>query len=272
MAAGSEDATFHDTRRGLPAAIGVAASAVLLFGVQVVPAGLALLAASLLAAWFISRELFKDLLLIGVGMAIVSTTSVRADISWPRFFAIGTALGGAVLVPFTIDRLVYKRKALRYPWRTGRKWQRWQLVYLVATPALAYLILPFYFIRSGAYQNWPVITTLSEHLRFLVGVNAVGTWDELFFICTCFAMLRRHFPVWQANLLQATIMVSFLWELGYQVWGPLLTFPFALVQGYLFTRSGSLTYVVIVHLIFDAVVFLAIVHANNPAFFPYFLY
>lgn len=261
-----------DSRRGLPAAIGVALSAFFLFALQWTLVGLGVLVASLALAWVLSKELCKDLLLIGLGLTIVASTSVRAGISWPRFFAIGAALGGAVLVPFLVDRLIYRRRVLRYPWRTGRKWQRWQLYYLIVVPALAYLILPFYFIRSGAYQNWPVITTLSEHLRFFVGVNAVGTWDELFFICTCFAVLRRHFPFWQANLLQAVIMVSFLWELGYQVWGPLLTFPFALVQGYLFTKSRSLTYVVIVHLIFDAVVFLAIVHANNPSFFPYFLY
>ena len=60
-------------------------------------------------------------------------------------------------------------------------------------------------------------------VRLFIGVNAVGLWDELFFICTAFALFRRHFPLWQANILQATIFVSFLWELGYQSWGPLLT-------------------------------------------------
>jgi membrane protease YdiL (CAAX protease family) len=103
-------------------------------------------------------------------------------------------------------------------------------------------------------------------------VNAVGTWDELFFICTCFALLRRHFPVWLANLLQATIFASFLWELGYREWGPLLTAPFALLQGWVFTRTGSLTYVLAVHLLFDAIVFLAIVHAHNPQMFAIFVY
>ena len=34
-----------------------------------------------------------------------------------------------------------------------------------------------------------------------------------------FALLRRHFPFWQANLLQAVVFVSFLWELGYRGWG-----------------------------------------------------
>ena len=68
------------------------------------------------------------------------------------------------------------------------------------------------------------------------------------------------------------IFVSFLWELGYRAWGPLLTFPFALLQGYLFARTRSLGYVLAVHLLFDAIVFLAIVHAHNPDWIPIFIY
>ena len=58
-------------------------------------------------------------------------------------------------------------------------------------------------------------------------------WDELFFICTVFALLRHDIcPCWQANILQATIFVSFLWELGYRSWGPTPHHdPFALAAG-----------------------------------------
>lgn len=255
----------------LPAA-GVSASAVLLFGVHLRPLGYVVLVLSLLAAWLVDRPLARDLLLIGLGIAIVSTTSMEADVSWPRFFAIGTALTLAVLVPFLVDRYVYRRRAIRFPWRTGNRWPRSEKAYIVAVPLLGWAILPFYFISSGAYRNWPDITTPSELGRFFVGVNAVGTWDELFFICTCFALLLRHFPAWQANLLQATIFVSFLWELGYREWGPLLTIPFALLQGLIFTRTRSLTLVLVVHLLFDAIVFMAIVHAHNPHLFPIFVY
>ncbi|WP_029202857.1 CPBP family intramembrane glutamic endopeptidase [Ornithinimicrobium pekingense] len=253
-------------------ATGVALSAFLLFGLMVGWPGHVVLVASLVTAYLVDRELFRDLLLIGVGLAIVSTTSVEADISWPMFFRLGFVLAAAVAVPVAIDRLVYRRSAIRFPWLTGRRWTRMQWAYVVAVPLLGWLILPFYFIRSGAYQNWPPIQTASEYGRFFVGVNSVGLWDELFFICICFALLRRHFPLWQANLLQATIFVSFLWELGYREWGPLLTIPFALLQGYIFTRTKSLTYVVIIHLLFDAVVFLAIVHAHDRTVFPFFLY
>ena len=263
---------LYDSRAGLPAAIGVALSAFVLFALMWTPVGLALLVASIAYAWRVAKPLAQDLILIGVGLCAVAMTSVKADISWPRFVAIGLALGSAVLLPFLVDRLIYQRQVIRFPWRGGRKWARLQLFYLALVPFLAWLILPFYFITSGAYENWPAIFEPSEYARFFVGVNAVGTWDELFFICTCFVLLRRHFPMWQANLLQAVIFVSFLWELGYQRWGPLLTIPFALLQGYIFTKTRSLTYVVIVHLLFDAIVFLAIVHAHDRSFFPFFWY
>jgi membrane protease YdiL (CAAX protease family) len=255
----------------VPAA-GVSLSAFLLFGLEVGWPGHVVLLASLALAWVVHRPLAQDLLLIGLGISIVSTTSVKADISWDRFFLLGFVLTAAVAVPVLVDRLVYRRKAIRFPWFGGGRWTRFQWSYIVAVPVLGYLILPVYFIRSGAYQNWPPIFTASEYGRFFVGVNAVGLWDELFFICICFALLCRHFPMWQANLLQATIFVSFLWELGYQSWGPLLTVPFALLQGYIFTRTKSLLYVVLIHLLFDAVVFLAIVHAHDRSFFPFFLY
>lgn len=255
----------------LPAAA-VALSAFFLFGLQLAVVGYPLMIAGLMSAYILDREVAKDLTLIGVGIAIVSSTSVEADLHWDRFFTIGTVLALAVAVPFLIDRYVYRRDAIIFPWRSGRRWPPLEKTYLLMVPALGWLILPFYFIRSGSYLNWPHVTDLSELARFFVGVNAVGTWDELFFICTCFALLRRHFPLWQANLLQAVIFVSFLWELGYRSWGPLLTVPFALLQGYIFARTRSLTYVLIVHLLFDAIVFLAIVHAHNPHWLRIFVY
>ena len=108
-------------------------------------------------------------------------------------------------------------------------------------------------------------------MRLFIGVNAVGTWDELFFILTVFVLFKRHFPVWQANVLQMVIFVSFLWELGYQAWGPALTIPFALLQGWIYSKTKSLPYVLTVHLLFDAIVFLVIVHARNPEALPIFL-
>lgn len=258
----------------VPAAL-VCGAAVLLFGFQLNLAGYGVLVVGLAIAWLVDRSgrtsrLLPDLALIAIGQVIISTMPLEADIAYWSMVRFAVVLGLAVVVPFVISRFWYRERVIRFPWRTGRRWTRTQWIYLIAVIVAAWLILPFYFITSGVYQNWPTVTTPDEIARLFVGVNAVGTWDELFFICTVFALLRRHFPTWQANLLQTIVFVSFLWELGYQSWGPLLTIPFALIQGYTFKLTKSLTYVLVVHLIFDAVVFCVIVYAHNgwPAIFP----
>ena len=130
---------------------------------------------------------------------------------------------------------------------------------------LGWLILPFYFITTGVYLNWPVVDTPDMIARLFVGVGSRRHLGR--------AVLHLHgasrccagtSAFWQANVLQAIVFVSFLWELGYQAWGPLLTIPFALLQGFIFMKTRSLAYVVTVHLLFDAVVFLVLVHAHNP--------
>ncbi|MDO9395438.1 MAG: CPBP family intramembrane metalloprotease [Herbiconiux sp.] len=260
----------------VPAAL-VSLAAIPLFGFSLaVPAYIAF-ALALVLSFLLERRgltssgLTRDLLLIVVAQTIVSTISVKADISWGNMVLMGTVLAVAVAVPYLVSRFVYRDRAIRFPWRGGGTWGRFHWGYIALVIGLGWFILPFYFISSGVYLNWPTVDEPSEVIRLFVGVNAVGTWDELFFICTIFVLLGRHFPFWTANILQAIIFVSFLWELGYQAWGPLLTIPFALLQGFIFTRTRSLAYVVTVHLLFDAVVFLVIARAHNPQWPPMFL-
>lgn len=210
------------------------------------------------------RSLTRDLSLIALGLLIVSAIPLKAELDNAAMLRFTLALGGAVAVPYAVSRWVYRDHAVRFPRRGGGRWTRWQWAWLVAVLLLGWAILPFYFITSGVYQNWPVVDTPDLVARLFVGVGAVGIWDELFFICTCFALLRRHVADATANVLQAIVFVSFLWELGYQAWGPMLTIPFALLQAIIFLRTRSLGYVVTVHLLFDAVVFAVLVHAHNP--------
>lgn len=209
-------------------------------------------------------SLTRDLSLIALGLLIVSAIPLKAELDNLAMLRFTLALGGAVLVPYAVSRWVYRDRAIRFPWRGGTRWKAWQWAWLGAVLVLGWLILPFYFITSGVYLNWPVVDSPDLIARLFVGVGAVGIWDELFFICTCFALLRRHFADGTANVLQAIVFVSFLWELGYQAWGPVLTIPFALLQAVIFLRTRSLGYVVTVHLLFDAVVFAVLVHAHNP--------
>ena len=255
----------------MPAVL-LSTAGVLLFGVENDLAGYGVLALSLVTAAAIEREFVRHLVLVAAGMVIISLVPLNADLSVTHMTLMGGALALAVLVPWLVSRFVYREKIIRFPVNTGRKWPLAAKLYLVAVVALGYLLLPVYLIRTGVYQNWPDASDPTVFWRLFLGVNAVGIWDELFFICTTFALLRRHFPDWLANILQAVVFSSFLWEIGYQAWGPLLTFPFALMQGYTFKLTKSFTYVVTVHLLFDLVLFLALVHAHNRDWLPIFLY
>lgn len=255
----------------LVAAALVCGSAILLFAVHVRPAGYLPLAVGVGLAWWVDRELGEDLTLIGIGMAIVSAISLKADLSNAGIARFAVALSLAVVVPLVLSRWWLKRSTIQFPWRTGRPWTFVHWGYLVAVIAAGYVVLPWYFMSSGVWRNWPPLDSDDEIARLFFGVAAVGTWDELFFVCTVFALLRRQFALWPANVLQALVFVSFLWELGYQSWGPVLTIPFALVQGLTFSLTASLTYVLVVHLLFDAVVFAVLVHAHHPQLFDIFL-
>ncbi|MDF3051450.1 MAG: hypothetical protein K0R87_3088, partial [Pseudonocardia sp.] len=262
--------TAREVARLLAAAL-VCGAAVPLYVFLERPAGYATLAAGLVLAAVVDRYLLRHLALVAAGLVIISTMSLAADLSNAGMTRFAVVLSLALLVPALVLRYGYRDEPLVFPWRTGKRWSRFEYTYLAIVLVLGYLLLPAYFIGSGAYRNWPVVTELDEILRLFVGVNAVGLWDELFFICTVFALLRRHFAFWPANALQAVVFVSFLWELGYRSWGPALTIPFALLQGYIFARTRSLLYVVTVHLSFDLIIFMILVNAHNPQLFDVFV-
>lgn len=250
-----------------PALLG--GSAVLLLVFHQLPAGYALIVAGLAAAWLCdarrwSAGLLPDLTAVASGVLILSLSDLAADLSDVGMLRFTLVLGGALLVPYALHRWVFRREPIGFPWG-GWRWNRAQWSYLIIVIVVGYLVLPWYFISTGVYLNWPAVHSPGEIVRLFIGVNAVGIWDELFFICTVFALYRRHFPLWQANIWQAMIFVSFLWELGYQSWGPLLTIPFALVQGAIFQLTKNLAYVITVHLLFDLVVFLVLIHGHNPS-------
>lgn len=263
-------------RRGTSAkllpAVGLVGAGFVLFALQLSLAGYALLAASVVAAWFVDRPLFRDLLLVGGGVTIISAVPITTDIGFAHMLQMGTAMILAVGLPYMVSRFVYRDHAIRFPVLTGQRWTRVEWWYLAAVVAIGYFLLPVYMINTGVYQNWPDVSDPGGVARLFLGTNALGIWDELFFICTCFALFRRHFPDWQANLLQAVLFTSFLYELGFHSWGPLIIFPFALVQAWIFKLTKSLSYIVTVHLLFDFVLFLVLVHAHNRAWLDIFFY
>ncbi|WP_374201037.1 CPBP family intramembrane glutamic endopeptidase [Arthrobacter sp. AK04] len=255
----------------IPAAL-VSASGFLLFAWQDRLSGFLLLAAALVVAAFISRRLLIDLALIAVGLTAMSLVPITTDISTEHMMVMGTAMVLAVGIPYFVSRFITKDHAIRFPIRTGQPWTRAEKWYLPAVLVIGYALMPVYMIRTGVYTNWPAVSDPDGIARLFLGTNVLGIWDELFFICTAFTLLRRHLPDWQANLLQAVLFTSFLWELGFHSWAPFFIFPFALLQARLFTVTKSLSYIVSVHLLFDFVLFLVLIHSHNREWIDIFLY
>lgn len=255
----------------VPAAL-VSASGFLLFAREDRLFGFLLLAAALVLAGIISRRLLIDLALIAVGLTAMSLVPITTDISTGHMAVMGTAMILAVGIPYAVSRFVTKDHAIRFPVRTRQPWTRAEKWYLPAVLLIGYALMPVYMIRTGVYNNWPAVSDVDGIARLFLGTNVLGIWDELFFICTAFTLLRRHLPDWQANLLQAVLFTSFLWELGFHAWAPFFIFPFALLQARLFTVTKSLSYIVSVHLLFDFVLFLVLIHAHNREWIDIFLY
>ncbi|WP_458115615.1 CPBP family glutamic-type intramembrane protease [Arthrobacter sp. D2-10] len=250
----------------------ISASGFLVFAMEQRLIGYLVVAVALTTAYFSGKTLFRDLLLLAIGLVIISAVPITTDISFSHMAIMGTAMILAVAVPYLLSRFVFKDHAIRFPVLTGQKWNLTERWYLVAVVVIGYLLLPVYMIPTGVYENWPAASDPGTIARLFLGTNVLGIWDELFFICTAFTLLRRHLPDWQANLLQAVLFTSFLWELGFHAWGPVLIYPFALVQAWIFSKTKSLSYIVSVHLLFDFVLFLVLLHAHNREWFAIFLY
>jgi len=257
--------------RLIPSAL-VSLSGFVLFVLEQGTAGYGVLALALVLAALIDRSLLRDLALIAVGLVAISLVPITTDISTEHMLVMGTAMILAVAIPYSVSRFVFKDHAVRFPVMTGHPWTRTEKWYLAAVVVMGYALLPVYMVSTGVYRNWPAVSDPEGIFRLFLGTNALGIWDELFFICTAFMLLRRHLPMAQANVLQAVLFTSFLWELGFRAWAPVFIFPFALVQAWIFTRTKSLSYIVAVHLLFDFVLFLVLLHAHNREWIDIFIY
>lgn len=245
---------------------------VLLIGLQIKPLGWILLGISGLSLLFTSKEFAKDFLLIHISIALLGLTRISTDISYGHMVSMGTYLILAVGIPFVISKFIFRNNHVRFQFHHGRRWFKSEIGYIAATVIASYFLLPFYLKNTGAYLNWSVEPGMSNILRFFAGTNGLGIWDELFFVSTVLGILRRYFKFGVANIAQAVLFTSFLYELGFTGWGSIMIYLFALIQGYIFKKTESLFYVIAIHLSLDFVLFLALIYAHHPTWMPIFIF
>ncbi|MEX0649968.1 MAG: CPBP family intramembrane glutamic endopeptidase [Candidatus Andersenbacteria bacterium] len=246
-------------------------SAVALVALQMKFAGYTFLILGAVLLPLTPKVFARNMFLVFFSLGILGLTPITTDVSYTNFVRMGLALGAAVIIPYIVSRYIYQDYLVRFRFHHGRKWFKKEILYIFFTVVVAYVLLPFYLRDTGAYLNWSVEPGFGFLTRLFIGTNGLGIWDELFFVSTVLGIFRRFFSFLWANVAQAVLFTSFLYELGFTGWGFVMIFIFALIQGVVFRQTDSLLYVITIHLALDFVLYLALIHAHHPGWLPIFL-
>jgi len=246
-------------------------SAIVLVGLQIKLLGWVLFTVGIISLFFCIKQFRKDLLLIYISLGLLGITPITTNISYSHILQMGSLLTLAVAIPYLVSRFIYKDYLVRFKFHHGRSWYKTEIFYVFFTALIAYIFLPFALANTGSYHNWTVNPGVENLVVLFLGTQVLGLWDELFFVSTVLGILRRHLPFKLANLTQAFLFTSFLYELGFRGWLFIVIFLFALLQGYVFKKTESLFYVITIHLTLDLVLYLALIHAHHPSWMPIFL-
>jgi hypothetical protein len=147
-----------------------------------------------------SKQFRRDMVLLYVAMTLLAVTSITTDLSYGHMLAMATTLSLAIVIPYVVSRFVYGDYVVRFRFHHGRRWFTTEIAYIVLTVIISYFLLPFYLESTGAFLNWTVHLDFSHIVRLFIGTNALGIWDELFFVSTALGILRRCFPFPFANI------------------------------------------------------------------------
>ena len=202
---------------------------------------------------------------LAVPLGILALAPIGTDLGWVNIVALGIPFVAVLVVPPLIlrrpDIITFKLLPDKLDWV--------DVLYTLSAIPLAWGGFALYFgvLSPEVPYNWtlPPEPDGGELFKLFMGINAVGIWDELFFVNICFAVLRSLFSYRTANLGQAVIYTTVLYDMAFTGWGPVFVYTLALTQGAMFERSRNLLWVLIVHLIVDYFLFQAIVESYYPA-------
>ncbi len=244
---------------------------VVLIAFQTEPIGFVMLGTGFLGLWLCSGDFRRNIALVYGCTALLANTPINTGIDFKHGLTMGIPLFLVVFIPYYISKNIYKNNLVRFPFGKGREWKQKEVFYVLFTAGVGFLILPLMLRSGSSYQNWDIQPGTWNILESYVGLNVVGIWDELFFVSTVLGIYRKHLPFWAANIAQGVFFTSFLYTLGFQGWCPLVIFPFALTQGYIFKKTDSLLYVLTIHLTLDLVLHMTLVYLHYPHWLPFFI-
>jgi len=214
------------------------------------------------------RNWWRTTVLLAYLIILLFFTAIDGDTTDGHIIELALKLGLGVLVVPALAARFWLKERLDYSWFHGR----WSLHMWLWFPmgfilAFSFLYVYFHYWTPTLHHSWPLPLEgpRTEALwRLFWGCNFVGVWDELAFINFVFVLLCRHFSFREANLAQAFFFTSFLHEMAFVGWGPVVIFLFALVQGLTYSKTKSLFFIIILHLMIDSILFYMIANRWYP--------
>ena len=239
---------------------------VLLIPLERFPLGVAFWMASLCAALVAAEAAFRRRMAVLLGCVLLLTLApIHTETSNAHILSLGGVFLAVIVLPPLIlwrtDREVFSYRF----WPRRFRW--WDVLYVVISIPLAKYGISWYFDYNASMPTqWflPAEFEREAAHRLFWGINAVGVWDELFFVNTVYVLLRSMFSLRVANLAQAIVYTAVLYDMAFVGIGPVLVYLFALTQGAMFEKSDNLLYVLVVHLIVDYFLFSSIVAYYYP--------
>lgn len=199
-----------------------------------------------------------------LGCVLVLTfCDINTGLDNRNFLQVGLPFAAVVVAPALLLRRTDPGVIRFALWPRRFRWI--DILYVVLSVPLAYFLLKFYWsVDPIMPSHWPLphYKDSEQTLRLIVGINAVGIWDELFFVNTSYAILRSLFGFKTANATQAVLYTCVLYDMAFTGIGPWIIYFFAWTQGLMFEESENLLYVLLVHLIVDAFLVAAILSGN----------
>lgn len=212
----------------------------------------------------------RNLLILLGCIAVLAFAPIDTGLDTPHivtlFLYFAVVLVGPVLVMrrFGPGELRWRFWPVRFSLR--------DIIYTVISVPLAWGVIEVYFfhLNPGLAEHWPMPEIYDRGMmqRLIVGINAVGIWDELFFINIVYSLLREVFPARVANPAQAVVYTSVLYDMAFTGHGVWIVYGFALTQGMMYEKSRVLLWVLLVHLIVDLFLVLAILQWHYPGQSP----
>jgi len=244
---------------------------IVLFGFDLKLIGFLILGIGMISLFLCEAEFRHDLILLYIAMGILGVTPISTSVTYEHIFYMGLGMFFALFIPYSLSRVVYKENIIRFFFNHKKIWTLNEILYLLGVITVAYFIVPIILIQTGSYHDWPVYLNFDSLFRLFIGINLVGAWDELFFIFTVFAFLKRFLPFLAANIAQAILFSSFLYALGFHSWGIIIVFIFTFLQGVVYIKTHSIAYIITIHLAVDTILYLVLIHAHFPQVLSIFI-